>query len=177
MGQLVRTGSKIVPKERFKPVKNYPDYWVSSYGRVYSFKSEAFLKGSKASCGYKVVRLTNHKTTTLDLHRLVAEHFVSGYFKGAHVNHIDYNRLNNNVNNLEWVTQYQNNKHSEERRNHAITESKAKSYLITFPTGETEVITNLRAFCRKYNLSCGCMVHVAKGRNKQHKGFKCGYIT
>ena len=46
-----------------------------------------------------------------DVHRLVAQHFVDGYFEGAVVNHIDLNKHNNHYLNLEWITQQENIQH------------------------------------------------------------------
>ena len=46
------------------------------------------------------------------VHRLVAKAFVPGYFDGADVNHKDFNRQNNRVDNLEWVTRRDNLKYS-----------------------------------------------------------------
>jgi hypothetical protein len=46
------------------------------------------------------------------VHRLVALHYVKGYFDGAVVNHIDFNRGNNRCNNLEWCTLSQNSQYS-----------------------------------------------------------------
>lgn len=45
---------------------------------------------------------------TKSIHKLVAEHFVSGYFEGAVVNHIDGDNRNNDSSNLEWVSQLDN---------------------------------------------------------------------
>jgi len=48
-----------------------------------------------------------------------------------------------------------------------------REWLITYPTGEQEKITNLTAFCKLYNIGQGNMVKVADGILKQAKGFKC----
>ena len=42
------------------------------------------------------------------IHRIVAEVYCSGYFEGAHVDHIDNNKLNNHYTNLQWCTQEYN---------------------------------------------------------------------
>ena len=132
-------------REKFKLVKGYEDYLVSTRGRVYSFKSNRFLTGATSSTDYIVVRLTKErKTKTFDLHRLVAKHFLPYYFPGAHVNHIDFNRQNNSLSNLEWLSQYDNNKHSEEHRNKAIINSKSKYYKITYPNA---IVTGKLLFC------------------------------
>jgi group I intron endonuclease len=50
--------------------------------------------------------------------------------------------------------------------------SKAKSYLITYPSGTQVTITNMRRFCRENYLSQSCMTQVAAGKYSQHKGYK-----
>ena len=54
------------------------------------------------------------------MHRLVAEYFVENPLNKEQVNHIDGNKLNNNMNNLEWVT-------NQENRNHAIKNNLTKN--------------------------------------------------
>ena len=51
----------------------------------------------------------------------------------------------------------------------------SKTYIITFPDGHQETITNLKDFCRKHNLNQGNMCSCASGRLKQHKGFKVSF--
>ena len=58
---------------------------------------------------YIKVMLKNEGTKkNFMVHRLVAKSFVSGYFEGADVNHKDCNRMNNQADNLEWVTRIEN---------------------------------------------------------------------
>jgi hypothetical protein len=54
----------------------------------------------------------NHKNKTFHMHRLVALHFVDGYFDGAEVNHKDGCKQNNIYTNLEWCTRSDNIFHS-----------------------------------------------------------------
>lgn len=51
-----------------------------------------------------------------------------------------------------------------------------KKYMITFPDGHEEIIEGLQMFCKMYNLHDGNMTSVAKGRLKQHKGYKARYL-
>ena len=53
-----------------------------------------------------------------------------------------------------------------------IGKSKSKSYIITFPDGKIEIITNLRQFCEKYKLSQSKMCLVSNGKRNHHKDFK-----
>lgn len=58
-----------------------------------------------------------------------------------------------------------------------IADALADNWLITFPDGHTETHSNLNKFCREYNVGCGNMVNVSKGKLKQTKGFKCSKIS
>lgn len=81
-------------------------YQVSNYGRVKSlnYGKEKILKPFDNGKGYLNVELCNDgKGRKFKIHRLVAHMFLSdSYFEGAEVNHIDENKTNNHVSNLEW---------------------------------------------------------------------------
>ena len=89
-------------------------YEVSDTGLVRRKDSQHILSGCLTQ-GYKSVKLTfeNSKQQRFYVHRLVAEHFIinSDPKNKTIVNHIDGNKLNNNVNNLEWVSPRENNLH------------------------------------------------------------------
>lgn len=160
--------------EYFKPINGYEGlYSVSNYGRVYShYGGGRFLIDRKNKLGY--MELTLCKDTIREqvhVHRLVALTFVSGYFKGAIVNHIDFNKSNNHVNNLEWATYLENTHHSIERIRKAIHEVSGKEYVITYPCGRKEIIKNLCKFCRENNLKQGNLHKTVRGLRKHHKGF------
>ena len=71
------------------------------------------LKQYEDRNGYMYVTLSNNKKRkTIKVHRLVAEAFLDNPNSYPCVNHIDSNRKNNNVSNLEWVTYKQNMKHA-----------------------------------------------------------------
>ena len=92
----------------------YPDYCITNSGKVYSLKSRRFLNTQYNDGGYEVITLrSNGKTNTLKIHRLLCLVFKSNeYFDGAMVNHIDGNKKNNNLSNLEWVTRSENVLHA-----------------------------------------------------------------
>lgn len=89
-------------------------YSLSNLGEIYSSKSNRFLSPCIGSSGYLRVTLTDDEGATKDfsIHRLVAFSFLREDTERSYVNHIDGNKLNNNVKNLEWVTASENNIHA-----------------------------------------------------------------
>jgi hypothetical protein len=81
-------------------------------GRVAYF-SETILKPSLCKKGYLRVYLSiGSKKHTKRIHRLIALTFVENPDKKETVNHIDCNKLNNHVSNLEWMTNQENMRHA-----------------------------------------------------------------
>lgn len=92
--------------------KYFHNYLVYEDGRVYSEKSNRFLKPDLNS-GYAVVTLFNSGDKLREtVHRIVAKLFCDNSGGFDVVNHIDGNKLNNHYTNLEWCTQRHNNIHA-----------------------------------------------------------------
>ena len=100
-------------EEIWKTIKDFPNYEVSTYGRVRNKKTKHILSGAvDKSTGYiKVGLWMDGNGTTKAVHRLVAETFLKQKI-GFDVNHIDGDKTNNNVDNLEWVSRSDNMKHA-----------------------------------------------------------------
>lgn len=97
-----------------KTIQNYPNYMINSKGEIYSLKPKRIVKlvQSVARNGYKVVCLSNNgKQKTIYVHRLVANAYFGAPEKGMQINHIDGNKHNNDVSNLEYVTAQYNIAH------------------------------------------------------------------
>jgi hypothetical protein len=102
-------------------VKDIPGYdgryRISSEGKVYRHDG-AELRGNVNSYGYHVVSLMKQgKKTDCKVHRLVAIAFLPNPHGYECVNHIDGDKLNNDVSNLEWCTKGHNNRHARETLN------------------------------------------------------------
>ena len=91
--------------EQFKPIENYENYLISSYGRVYSkWGNGRFLKGSTKGKYNQVGLCRNNKTKTFMVHALVGNAFIGKRENGNTYDHIDRNTKNNNVNNIRLAT-------------------------------------------------------------------------
>lgn len=103
-------------KEVWKSIVGYSRYEISNKGRVKSLcgATPRILKLCIGTTGYLQTSIVSNrgKRTNVDAHRLQAKHFLDGYFPGAHVNHIDGNKLNNDLSNFEWVTREDNTRHA-----------------------------------------------------------------
>ena len=110
-------------EEIWKPLVGYDyNYEISNLGRVKLVRT--ISKGSKDRAGYlRVMLIKNGKEITKKVHRLVCEAFLDTYSEELVVNHIDFNKSNNIVSNLECVTNYENSKHYYESVSH-LTYSK-----------------------------------------------------
>ena len=99
--------------EEFRNIQNFEDYKVSNLGNVKSLKNnkEKLLSPSKNTNGYlSIVLSKNGKLKTFKVHQLVAMCFLNHNPCGAKivVNHKDFNKINNKVDNLELVTTREN---------------------------------------------------------------------
>ena len=147
-----------------KPHHIYTDYLITEEGDVYSTKYGKLKK--KKQCtdtrGYKILALYNNgKRKTYKVHRLVAQTYIPNPDNLPQVNHIDEDKTNNNVSNLEWCNNQYNTEYSF-----------AKSYIVeNVRTGERQTMHNLNAFCRQLGLSPGNLFNT-QTRIKQHKGYK-----
>lgn len=92
--------------EEWRDIKGYEGlYQVSSHGRIYSLITFKVLKTRRSRNGYSLIDLhKDRKTTTFYIHRIVAQHFLSNPYNLPEVNHIDEDKTNNHVGNLEWIT-------------------------------------------------------------------------
>ena len=99
----------------WKKVEGY-NYEVSDDGQVRNYKTKKLLKqGVNKSYPYTRVSFSLGCSGTpkiMFIHRLVAEVFINNPENKPQVNHIDGNKLNNSVSNLEWVTAKENTEHA-----------------------------------------------------------------
>lgn len=119
-------------EEIWKTIEEYPDYMISSMGRVRSLDREILnrwgnnyrlIKGKilkPALDRYLRVSLSkNGKSKTFTIHKLVAKHFIPNPNNLSEIDHINTDKTDNRVENLRWVTHREN-------QNNTVTKSKMK---------------------------------------------------
>lgn len=101
--------------EIWKEIKGFDfTYLISNYGNVQKIKNEqsTFLKIYDNGIGYKMVVLRLNKKNKMQyVHRLVAKHFLDNPNNFREVNHIDFDKANNNLSNIEWCDRQKNMDH------------------------------------------------------------------
>lgn len=109
--------------EEWRDIKGYEGlYKISNIGRVKSYQTfgnnqkigrEHFITPTLTTNGYyRVELIKDNQRKTHRIHRLVAFAFLPNPENKPYINHIDGNRLNNHITNLEWCTQKENNEHA-----------------------------------------------------------------
>lgn len=123
-----------------KQIEGYEDYIIYPDGRIYSNRLNRLLVCNHGDGFYKTFRLSKDgKPKTFKLHSLLAKAFIPNPLNKREVNHKDGNKLNNNLDNLEWVTHHENMIHSwnmgltyiSDKNIKAATEAKFKPLLNT----------------------------------------------
>lgn len=168
--------------------KPYPEFsWVqgSNFGNVRTLdhyvKDKRYgkrlikgrvLKQYRQKNGYMYVYFSiNGKTVGLRVHRIIAACFLDNPDNLEQVNHIDCNRTNNNVSNLEWCDGYYNSQYREkygvsatEARGHRIIAINIKTLAVLYFKSQGEAARQLGAY--QQNIK-----DVIKGRRKKHHGY------
>lgn len=173
-------------KEIWKDIKNYEKlYQVSNLGRVKSLKKqiirsnnykqtfqEKILTPSLSKNGYLTVALCDKgKQKTFTIHRLVAETFIKNKNNHKCVNHKDENKLNNNVNNLEWCTYKYNNQYNDKmshRRIKVNQYSKDNRFI-----KQWDGLINIE---KELNINRNNITTVCKGKRKTAGGYIWRYV-
>lgn len=90
--------------ELWKPIPDYPKYWISTWGRVKNIRFNRILTPKAATNGYLQVTVANHNhKKSKCIHQLMAKTFLGPKLYKHEISHIDENQENNKLSNLEYV--------------------------------------------------------------------------
>lgn len=150
-------------------------YYISNFGRIKGRTNRILKPQVNKSNGYLQisVRLSgrNSKSKCLKLHREVASAFIANPNNLPQVNHIDGNKSNNHVDNLEWCTNQENTIHAwnnglikavkgSNNVQSKISEEDVKYIRTHFISGDSEF--GYRALARKFNMSHKAIMKLVK---------------
>ena len=154
----------------YMPVKGYKGYWVSRNGKIWSEHKRGFKAVSPSKNSpylYWSVEIKG-KTKHLSVHRTVAEAFIPNPNNLPEVDHIDRNKLNNNVDNLRWTNRIGNLRNSEcgMVRNHRLCVLTHEGKMIAI----AESIKEMSRVCEyTYGLSPSTMEKYRKSKGYEIK--------
>jgi len=90
-------------------IKQFPNYQISPDGKIQNLRTGRILRISKNSKGYSSVTLSHKgRSLTITVHKLVFTNYIGETRRGYDINHIDGNKNNNSVSNLELITRKEN---------------------------------------------------------------------
>lgn len=147
--------------EYWKFVYGYPHLIVSNRGKVRSLLLDRELIPQRTNRGYLRVALCKGKTTKyVHVHRLVAEAFVPNPNGYDTVDHIDGNKLNNNADNLQWLSRGNNIRKAGNAR------CKGAKPIICVETGK--VYKSVHQASKELHIAVATISAIAKGEYKSY---------
>lgn len=168
----------------WRTIREFPDYEVSDSGLVYSHKSRRELRPLKQPNGYMSVELFNKEGSKRVLvHRLVALAFIPNTDELPQVNHINEDKTDNRVENLEWVTAKQNMQHgtrearrmahtdyTTQKRKDALKQNRRKVWRKVKNLDTGEVFDNERLAAKHYGISNSHIGECCRGQRYKTVG-------
>lgn len=163
-----------------KVIEGNNNYLASEDGRIFSVRKQRFLndflsgnksRGKlKADNSYRVVNILIGKKTKHYVHRLIAECFIPNPNNLPQVNHIDGNKENNAVYNLEWVDNQANQQHAFKTGLQKSGVKGIRRAKLTREEAENIRVLNKMGFGQKtlakmYNMNFGSVNHIVHNRS------------
>ncbi len=173
--------------ETWKKIEGFESYSVSSHGNVRSCFFNNLLHSGDNGRGYRFVHLYHHgKSKRFYVHRLVASAFIPNPENKPQVNHVDCNKANNHVKNLEWVTLFEQMQHASktgrlycseyQKKQTAIANSGTRSHLSKLTDFDVKEIRRIKtetglpnhAIAGLFNVNRETVGHIVRGKTWKH---------
>lgn len=100
-----------IRKMNYTTITSFPNYEINEFGQIRNKRNNKILSQSLSSGEYYQVNIDNKSRR---IHRLLAETFIPNPNNLETVNHINGNKVDNSLSNLEWISRSDNVKHSRE---------------------------------------------------------------
>lgn len=160
--------------EKWMIINNWENYAVSNTGKVKNIKTGRYVKQVENKGGYLTVGLCqNGKKCSFRVHRLVALMFIPNPYSKTEVNHIDGNKSNNSVLNLEWNTHKGNDAHA---RKLGLKHENKPVKITDIYTEETNVFYSISEGARFLGLNNGVLSRALKHRGGKYKNYLLEYV-
>lgn len=161
---------KHINGELWHNILGFPGYWINKKGEVLGRRGKKLKLGKNTKGYYQIILKTKQVKKVFRVHRLVAEYFIynNNPEQKNQVNHIDGNKLNNNIDNLEWCTNEYN--HNHKMQNGLNIALKGEDHGCSILT-ENDVINIFKSkdtyknLARKYNISKSTISSIKNRRN------------
>lgn len=155
-----------------RTIKDFPNYNIDRNGIVKNRKGRV-IKPEISNTGYERVSLSNEdiKHKKMSVHRLVAETFIPNPRKLPQVNHINENKTDNRVDNLEWSTPLHNLEHSRIIEKASVAKF-TKIRCIT--TGK--IYNSVKEAADEFGLAHSNIVACCNGRRSKCGGLEWEYV-
>jgi HNH endonuclease len=150
------------------------NYFITKKGELWSNISKKYLKSSDSDGFLKILCIHDHKKYRGCIHRLVAEAFIPNPNNYNFIKHKDENRLNNNVENLEWCISAQNYIYTQKPKSQKM---RKRSVVQFSPSGvKIAEYDSITCASKSVNISPALICNVCTGkRNKRAGGFRWAY--
>lgn len=156
-------------------------YKVSENGIIYTFSNRngKYNYPLRQNCdkdGYKYVKLfKNGKYHNARVNRVVAQAFIPNPKNKPIVNHIDFDRTNNCVSNLEWTTGKENVQHSVKAGRYNNTNG--KEVICVDKNGNKKIYPSIAEASRQTGLSYSSIFRICTGIKEKVKGYIFSYVS
>ena len=156
--------------EKWKDIEGYTGlYQISTLGNIKNTRSGNLLRPQNAR-GYLRVKLHKHgEFDNIPVHRLVAQAFIPNPENKPQVNHIDEDKTNNTVDNLEWVTAKETCNYG--TRNERVSKSKYKAV----ECSNGIIYESMLRASQELNIPPAHISRVCRGLRKSTRGYSFKY--